>query len=1086
MKLNKRLDEIYDIANDTRIDQSTYGVILEIRRKDGEDAVFALKTVQTRDLDEQQESLSPTELQNIDKAIKREIEFLSTLEQKLGCHPARLNILPLVDCGLWSYNGYDRHDRFKVFKDGFPAFVMPKGIGLGSLVKSHFRSENKHHPVSSLDFLRWTLQAATAIAAVHTLKDDEGKGYVHRDIKPSNLILVDNTIYLIDFGAIKLLKKDRTKSFMGSPYWMAPELALPFSRNESDSFWEYKFGPPSDLYSLGLVMFWLATVEENFTYLDSQVDIARKISSFGDPVTDAHKHWGKLGGMNERERERLKKRLNELFNVPESTGTGMRKEKNKRPVVRNIAESVFHLIERLLTIDPTTDPTTKPRRPTAKEVIEETKNLIGRFIATSNPQIELPPEVGLKEPVIVKVTVTADWLPPGTEWLDVSMDGTPAQKIEPAGPGLWMATMAEPGSEGKYEVHAEITLEGIRVESPPSTVRVTATAEQLWNMGKYAEALIKDPDREEWLDWIRAETEGNGEKCCQWSKMLQEVYKAFEEDGTLREHKRFSREFFRLEHECEEHGKKKNYPPPPVSSEEASKGDDKKEGGRGNWNRYAVIVAVFVLLFALELGYMNWLGRQESTEQDVEVGTTGQNKQVLISEEQDELLEGKNISNENLSDNNGDHLDKSGILPKQIPDNNIIIYFKYNSNELLDDALIKLDEVAEIMAQNPDTDIIIKGHTDSFGFYDYNKELSLFKANIVKSFLTSKGINPRKIKTIGMGPDNPIDTNETAKGRRINRRVEIEFLNKKLAEGNYEIIVSAEGYETQRKPIIISSNEDTSIKVTLAAKKARLFVKTRPEGATIKVMNIKPKFYQGMELDEGYYKIEATLDGYLPGYKEVLLQKGEIRDVNIDLIKKADPFERGTNEENLYEGDIIITEDYYPTIGDYLPGHTDERGTNEENLYEDDIIIITEDYYPIIGDYLPGHTDERGTNEENLYEDDIIITTEDYYPIIGDYLPGHTDERGTNEENLYEGDIITEDYYPFDLDSLTMPGQLYQNTPAMPGQLHQNPGQLHQNPRKLYQNIPAMQLYQNPGKFHQNTPAVPGQLHQNFRPSKIK
>ncbi len=131
---------------------------------------------------------------------------------------------------------------------------------------------------------------------------------------------------------------------------------------------------------------------------------------------------------------------------------------------------------------------------------------------------------------------------------------------------------------------------------------------------------------------------------------------------------------------------------------------------------------------------------------------SGQNKQVQISEEQ--------------------------IVPKQIPDKNIIIYFKYNSNELSGDALIKLDEATEIMTQNPDTDIIIKGHTDSFGFYDYNKELSLFRANIVKSFLTGKGINPTKIKTIGMGPENPIDTNETAKGRRSNRRVEIEFLNK--------------------------------------------------------------------------------------------------------------------------------------------------------------------------------------------------------------------------------------------------------------------------------------------------------------------
>ena len=141
---------------------------------------------------------------------------------------------------------------------------------------------------------------------------------------------------------------------------------------------------------------------------------------------------------------------------------------------------------------------------------------------------------------------------------------------------------------------------------------------------------------------------------------------------------------------------------------------------------------------------------------------SGQNKQVQISEEQ--------IVPEQIPEEQ--------IVPKQIPDKNIIIYFRYNANELSDDALIKLNETAEIMTQNPDTDIIIKGYTDSIGFYDYNKDLSLFRADIVKSFLAGKGINPTKIKTIGMGPENPIDTNKTAKGRRNNRRVEIEFLNK--------------------------------------------------------------------------------------------------------------------------------------------------------------------------------------------------------------------------------------------------------------------------------------------------------------------
>ena len=163
-----------------------------------------------------------------------------------------------------------------------------------------------------------------------------------------------------------------------------------------------------------------------------------------------------------------------------------------------------------------------------------------------------------------------------------------------------------------------------------------------------------------------------------------------------------------------------------------------------------------------------------------------QNKQVQISKEQNESSEDKNISvessklitqseKEDFSTTELTKTNNISIAPTQIPDKNIIIYFRYNSNELSENALIELDKVSEIMTQNPDADIIIKGYTDTLGNYEYNNLLSLFRANIVKGYLTGRGIKPTKIKTIGMGQENLIDTNETASGRRINRRVEIEF-----------------------------------------------------------------------------------------------------------------------------------------------------------------------------------------------------------------------------------------------------------------------------------------------------------------------
>jgi general secretion pathway protein A len=54
--------------------------------------------------------------------------------------------------------------------------------------------------------------------------------------------------------------------------------------------------------------------------------------------------------------------------------------------------------------------------------------------------------------------------------------------------------------------------------------------------------------------------------------------------------------------------------------------------------------------------------------------------------------------------------------------------------------------------------------------------LSEFRANIVKSFLLGKGAKPAQMEIKGLGSENPIETNNTAWGRMMNRRVEIEVI----------------------------------------------------------------------------------------------------------------------------------------------------------------------------------------------------------------------------------------------------------------------------------------------------------------------
>jgi len=112
---------------------------------------------------------------------------------------------------------------------------------------------------------------------------------------------------------------------------------------------------------------------------------------------------------------------------------------------------------------------------------------------------------------------------------------------------------------------------------------------------------------------------------------------------------------------------------------------------------------------------------------------------------------------------------------KPFPDRKIMIYFKHNSNDLPDPAYETLDRIAEFMIHNPEAKVNIRGYTDTSGTYSYNVSVSQFRANIVKGYLVGKGVHPLKIEAVGLGPENPIASNETEKGRQTNRRVEIEL-----------------------------------------------------------------------------------------------------------------------------------------------------------------------------------------------------------------------------------------------------------------------------------------------------------------------
>jgi general secretion pathway protein A len=105
----------------------------------------------------------------------------------------------------------------------------------------------------------------------------------------------------------------------------------------------------------------------------------------------------------------------------------------------------------------------------------------------------------------------------------------------------------------------------------------------------------------------------------------------------------------------------------------------------------------------------------------------------------------------------------------------ILIFFKHNSNDLPDESYPILNRLADFMLLNTSAKVSIKGYSDSTGDYSYNVSVSRFRANTVKTYLAGKGVNPANISVEGLGPENPLASNDTAEGRRKNRRVEIEL-----------------------------------------------------------------------------------------------------------------------------------------------------------------------------------------------------------------------------------------------------------------------------------------------------------------------
>jgi outer membrane protein OmpA-like peptidoglycan-associated protein len=101
------------------------------------------------------------------------------------------------------------------------------------------------------------------------------------------------------------------------------------------------------------------------------------------------------------------------------------------------------------------------------------------------------------------------------------------------------------------------------------------------------------------------------------------------------------------------------------------------------------------------------------------------------------------------------------------------VLFAFNKYDLKPEARERLAKISGIVLAYPDLKLEIDGYTDSIGSDEYNQELSDKRAEAVRDFLVSNGVNMNNVVARGMGKADPVADNSTAQGRQLNRRVEL-------------------------------------------------------------------------------------------------------------------------------------------------------------------------------------------------------------------------------------------------------------------------------------------------------------------------
>lgn len=149
------------------------------------------------------------------------------------------------------------------------------------------------------------------------------------------------------------------------------------------------------------------------------------------------------------------------------------------------------------------------------------------------------------------------------------------------------------------------------------------------------------------------------------------------------------------------------------------------------------------------------------TGEEVEIKSSGYLPKVIVLDEQ--LKIGENI-----------------IALSSVKKGSVItldhVLFHRGTADMIDGSEKELNLVVEVMNDNPNIKILLKGHTDNTGDPVRNVQLSEARVKTVKEYIIAQGISPYRVTGKGYGGNLPIASNETEETRKLNRRVEFEVV----------------------------------------------------------------------------------------------------------------------------------------------------------------------------------------------------------------------------------------------------------------------------------------------------------------------